>query len=236
MEKNKSNISISDAMKIYNGTDPVKQTLCLWGIAALTFYVLYLFIRFFIVSTLGQVFEPDNSEATGALSRTTFAMFMYYVCAFGTIIGQMKEYYTHSTGGKYFRSVRGGFGTYSRMKTGQIISEVCGLVFYIIIILLVNSVLHLTDGGLAISVTVFIVSLLWSSFAKLIRMIPNHFLRIFFYMFLFQMHAFLCSGIVGAANGKFSVAHIVFLILAAILFSFVHLADLKNFRKKYWYD
>ena len=236
MEKNNSKFSISEAMKIYNGCDPVKQTLCLWGIVTLVFWAWILLIKLMTGFTLGVVIETSDSETASALSRTTFTTSMFYAGAIGSVIGQIREYYTHTAGGKYFRSVRGGFGTYSRMKAGQMIAEVCGLAFFVTVVFLINSVLHLIQGCLAICGTVFLLSILLLSVLKLVRWIQNQFLRISAYTFLLYMYLFMSACIVGVTNGKLSTVHIVLLILALILFPLVHFADLKHFRKYHWYD
>ena len=116
MEKNNSKFSISDAMKIYNGCNPVIQAISLWSIATLIFLLIYIVLRFVLGSTIGEIDQVDG-EVINGVSRTTFTMFMTFTGIIVNFMFQIQEFYKDSAGGKYFRSVRGGFSTYEKMKT-----------------------------------------------------------------------------------------------------------------------
>ncbi len=235
MEKNNSKIGIADAMKIYNGCNPVKITISLWGIVTLLFLLMYFIFRFVFGSTIGVIAEGDG-EVLNGVSRTTFTMFMFFTGAIGNFIFQMQEFYKKSPGGKYFRSVRGGFGTYSRMKTGQLLQCICGQALFACIILLLNTVFHMVIGVLGVCVTVFLVSLIGTATGRLICTIENLTVKALSFFPVMGFYMLACAFIVGMTDGHLSTIHIILLVLAVILLTFTHFTDLKNFRKKYWYD
>ena len=235
MEKNNSKIGIADAMKIYNGCDPVIQTVSIWSIATLIFLLWYIILRFVLGSTIGEIDQGDG-EVLNGVSRTTFTMFMSFICTIGTFIFQIQEFYKESAGGKYFRSVRGGFSTYGKMKTGQLLQCICGQALYSIIILLIAVAFHLVNGGLAVCATVFLVSLIGTASGKLICMIKNQAAKNLLFFPLMGFYMLVCTSVVGITDGHLATVHIIILIIAAILIPVSHFADLKNFRKYHWYE
>ena len=236
MEKNNSKFSISDAMKIYGGCDPAKQTVIMWSAITLAFLVLYAFMRIVTAATLGVLIGPDDGEVIGGIDRTSFTMFMGFASTIGTYMVQVQDFYSRSAGGKYFRSVCGGFDTYSRMKTGQMVQCICGQALYVTIIFLVNTVFHLVISGPGVCVSVFLVSLSGLAAIRLICMIESQVGRGLLYCCFIGLHAFICTCIVGVTDGKITSVHIVLLIIAAIMLPLIHFTDLKNYRKYYWYD
>jgi len=240
MEKNNSKIGIAEAMRIYNGKDPVKQTLCLWGILTLVFYAFYIFARIVTGFAIGDFWNtPDNSSDNfdfyDGVCRSVFVSLMCYATTTGTLLVHFQEFYKNSAGGKYFRSVRGGFDTYSKMKTGTLISCICGMLLFVTVVFLVNTVLHLVYHGLAVCVTVFLVSLLGIAASKLICMIKIQAVRTMIYIITINLYSIVSSCILETTECRFSIAHVVILILAVILIAITHLGTIRNFRKNHWY-
>ena len=235
MEKNKTKQSISDAMKIYNGCDPVIQAVSIWSIAALIFLIWYIILRFVLGSTIGEIDQGDG-EVLNGVSRTTFTMFMFFTSAVGSFLFQMQEYYKESAGGKYFRSVAGGFDTYKRMKTGQLLQCICGQALFAGIILLLNTVFCMVNGGLGVCVTVFLVALIETASVRLIFMINNKAAKSMLFFPVMYFYIFVCVSIVGRNDGHLSTVHIILLVIVVILLPFAHFTDLQNFKQNHWYD
>ncbi len=236
MEKNNSKFSISDAMKIYNGDNIVKQTFIIWIILTLIFLTIYTFIRITAAATIGGIVGPDDGEVTAGISRTTFTMFMGFTGVLGTFVIQVQEFYKESAGGKYFRSVCGGFDTYSRMKTGQMLQCICGHALFVVLVFLADTVFNLVSSCLGVCATVFLVSLSGTAVVRLLCMIKSQAVKSLFFCGYMGLHAFLCACIVGVTDGQISSVHMVLLIIAVIILPLVHFADLKNYRKYHWYD
>ena len=236
MEKNNSKFSISDAMKIYGGDGLVIHTCITWSVFTLIFLGLYAAIRITVAVTVGRLISPDDSEVIGGISRTNFTIFMAGVGIIGTSIIQVQEFYKESAGGKYFRSVCGGFDTYSRMKTGQMLQCICGHALFAVLVFLADTVFNLVSSCLGVCATVFLVSLSGTAVVRLICMIKNRVAKILLLYGFSGVHSFICACIVGETDGQFSSVHIVFLIIALISLPLVHFADLKNYRQYYWYD
>lgn len=235
MEKNKTKHSISDAMKIYNGCNPVIQAISLWSIATLIFLLIYIVLRFVLGSTIGEIDQVDG-EVINGVSRTTFTMFMTFTGIIVNFMFQIQEFYKESAGGKYFRSVRGGFSTYEKMKTGQLLQCICGQAFFAGIILLLNTVFHFVNGGLGVCVTVFLILLIGTGSGRLICMIKNQAAKSLSFFPLMGFYMLICTVIVGVTDAHLSTVHIIILIIAVILIPVSHFADLKNFRKYHWYE
>ncbi|WP_044973658.1 hypothetical protein [Ruminococcus sp. HUN007] len=235
MTKNNSKISISDAMKIYNGTDPVKQTLIMWSILTSVFLMVYTFIRITAAAS-GEMIGPDDGEVISGISRTTFTMFMGFTSILGSFMVLFQEFYKESAGGKYFRSVCGGFDTYSRMKSGQMFHCIFGNALFSVLVFLINAVFHLVSSCFGVCVTVFLVSLSGVAVGRLICMIKNQIAKSMLFCGFMGVYALICTCIVGITDGKLTSVHIVLLILAVIMIPFAHFTDLKNYRKKHWYN
>ena len=235
MEKNNSKIGIAEAMKIYNGCNPVIQTISIWSIATLIFLFWYIILRFVLGSTIGEIDQGD-SEVVNGVSRTSFTMFMFFTSAVGNFIFQMQEFYKNSAGGKYFRSVTGGFDTYKMMKTGQLLQCICGQAFFAGIILLLNTVFHFVNSGLGVCITVFLLSLIGTASGRLICMIENLTAKSLSFFPLMGFYLLICTVIVGVTDGRLTSVHIILLVLDVILLPIAHFIDLKNFRKYHWYE
>ncbi len=235
MEKNKTKIGIAEAMRIYGGCGSVKLTIIIWSIITLIFLLWYIIFRFVLGSIIGEIDQGDG-EVVNGVSRTSFTMFMSFTGAIGNFMFQIQEFYKESAGGKYFRSVRGGFGTYEKMKTGQLLQCICGQALFAGIILLLNTVFHFVNGGLGVCVSVFLVSLIGTASGRLICMIKNQAAKNLIFFPLMGFYMLICTCIVGVTDGHLSTVHIVILIIAVILIPVSHFADLKNFRKYHWYE
>ncbi len=236
MEKNKSNISISDAMKIYNGCDPVMQMISISSIVTLGFLTVYIVVRMYAAVLIGGITGSDDDELTRIISRADFTRFMFFASMIGSYVFQMQEFYSQSAGAKYFRSVTGGFDTYSKMKTGQMLQCIFGQAFFAGVILLLNAVIHLVSDGPGVCVTVYLLSLIGMAPVRMLCMIKNQFVKSILFIIMLNICSYVCAAVIQDTDGKLLAVHVVFLIIAALLIPAAHFADLKHFKKKYWYN
>ena len=236
MVKNRSKRSISDAMKIYNGCNPVTQTISAWSINTFTFLLGYTILRIVAAITARGIIGPDEDEVTRSISRISFTQMMCFVSMIGTLAFQMQEHYMQSAGAKYFRSVTGGFDTYSKMKKGQLLQCILGQALFAGMILLLNAVFHLVSDGPGVCVTVYLISLIGTAPGILIWMIKNQAVKYILFLIMISICSTVCATVVYATDGTLSAVHVVFLIIAVLLIPAAHLIYLKHFRKKYWYN
>ena len=135
MQENKSPLTISQALKLYTGTGLPGTIL---GLAA---YEVLFYIGAFVSMTLMIMLGEGISypEAVSNIAETPAGdCVMVFAPALINVIVLLSQYTKDKHGGKLFRTVKGGFGTFVNYRTGAYISELLSMLLFGIAALLLD--------------------------------------------------------------------------------------------------
>ena len=127
MQENKSPLTISQALKLYTGTGLGGTVL---GLAA---YEVLFYIGAFVSMTLMIMLGEGISypEAVRNIAETPAGdCVMVFAPGIINCIVLLSQYTKDKHGGKFFRTVKGGFGTFVRYRTGVYNSELLSMLLF----------------------------------------------------------------------------------------------------------
>ncbi len=127
MQENKSPLTISQALKLYTGTGLGGTVL---GLAA---YEVLFYIGAFVSMTLMIMLGEGISypEAVRNIAETPAGdCVMVFTPSIINCIVLLSQYTKDKHGGKLFRTVKGGFGTFVRYRTGVYNSELLSMLLF----------------------------------------------------------------------------------------------------------
>lgn len=229
MEKTKSSLTMSQALKLYNGASLPVLTLQFSG-AMIVFYLVS--IAFF---TLLLGLDKGFAEAHKAISEEIVSnVYMGIIAGSSTAILSALTYEKRLPGGKFFRSVKGGFATYRKMRIAFQLSIVTGICLYAGVICALNAIIPIMKHGTPTCISVALFLLLGTGIVNLINLIKNDLARSVSNILLL----FAC-GLTGVltvfvGEGQLGIVHIVAAILAVVLMPISHTLMLASYRKHRW--
>ena len=127
MQENKSPLTISQALKLYTGTGFAGTVL---GLAAYeVLFYLGAFVCMTLMIMLGEgILYP---EAVSNIAETPAGdCVMVFAPTLINIIVLLSQYTKDKPGGKLFRTVKGGFGTFVNYRTGVYICELLSMLLF----------------------------------------------------------------------------------------------------------
>ncbi|WP_295081220.1 hypothetical protein [Ruminococcus sp.] len=224
MENNISDITYAKAYRIYRGRgfaeNAAKYSLLMLGLFLMSMLLLstisYLSGEGFSDSDAADTFVPVWGGMTAMLR-----MFQYFE--------------KNSPGGKFFRTVKGGFDTFVRadiMNAAECILTT--LVFFAAAALLEAAGLIRLEYGINSCISAFIFTMLFVAVSMLIKLMGNRVLAGVCFGTVFLIMIGAESAVMSLTGGKIGAPHIAVAAAAAVILPVSLRAVHTNYRKKYW--
>lgn len=229
MKKNKTSLTISQALKIYNGSGLLSLTLQFSCMIAALYISSIAFFTLLIGTENG--FAAAREEVSDSLISS---MFLAMDGSIAVFITSVLTYEKKLPGGKFFRSVKGGFDTYKKMRAAAVLSNIIGICLYIGIICILNAVFPIMIYGTATCVSVAVFLLLGVGIVNLVSVIKNDFVGTLLKIILLLALSLVGMFSVYAGEGKLGIVHIIAAILAIVLIPISHKLMLASYRKHRW--
>lgn len=227
MEKTKSTLTLSQALKLYYGTGIPKLTLQFSCIMA----AIYLGAIAFLTLLLGL--ENGFAEAHEEISEKLISNMLFaMVGGVAAAVLSVLTYEKPLPGGKFFRTVKGGFATYKKLRAALELTTVIGICLYAGIISIINAVIPIMLHGTATLVSVAVFLVLGMGVANLINTMKNSLARSI--VTVIMQFPLSLAGVFTAFDGKLGLVHIIALILAIVLIPVSHNVMLTSYRKHRW--
>ncbi|MBQ8960551.1 MAG: hypothetical protein IJ071_04955 [Ruminococcus sp.] len=158
MNKKSSPVTIPQAMKIYLGTGMMKETLLLSLFPLIL--LLTMLVGVFIIGLLE--FRGDFQATASKLTGSSVTSFIYGLILAPVLgIELLLTYDRELPGGKFFRTVRGGFSTFAKFRTGLTLSMIVQTTVYLAVVLLLQiTKLMPLKWGVSCIIATFISALL----------------------------------------------------------------------------
>jgi|GEM_PF-2883454 len=169
--RNKSPLTVSQALKVYTGTGLAGTIL---GLAA---YECVFYVGAYAAMALVIALSDDTSflEATANIAETPAAdSIMAFASALINCFILLVPYDRNAPGGKLFRTVKGGFGTFTRSRIGIYISAVlAALIFCVFALVLDLGGIAKLQNSIYAEAAAFISTLAALGAGTLALLIPN---------------------------------------------------------------
>lgn len=229
MEKNKTSLTISQALKMYNGSSLSKLTLQVSCIMA-AIYIATIAAFTLLIGT-----ENGFAAAHKKISETFIGgMFLAVDGGIVVTVISILTYEKKLPGGKFFRSVKGGFNTYKKMRTALVLSTMIGICLYASMICVLNAVIPIMIYGTATCVSVAVFLLLGVGIINFVTIIKNDIARTLLNLTLLCALSLVGGFTVYFNNGRLGIVHIIAAILAIVLIPISHKLMLTSYRKHRW--
>lgn len=228
MEKSKSSITISQALKLYNGSSLPKMTILVGCIMAA------IYIAAIIVFTVLIGLESGFAAVRKEVSEAHMGNMLLLFGSIGAAVISLLTYEKKLPGGKFFRSVKGGFETYKKMRTALLLSNIFGICLYAGIICAINAAVPIMEYGTATCVSFVIFLMLGIGFVNLINMLKTELARSLLNVIVFFLFGFAGVFTVWFNDGKLWIIHIIAAVIAAVFIPVTHKLMLNNYRKHRW--
>lgn len=226
MEKNKSTVSFMEAFRIYKGDSFISQ--CAWlTLVPLITLAVYKF-AFVFMGMLGNGIEK-KSESN--LNFVIVALSCGVVVILRLVLMNDKE----TPGGKYFRTVKGGFDTYAKAQIAFWAQTVAAVTTFLVIVLVLNAIGLLPIKRCVISlISIFIFVFLGSAIASFFKMINNVSVRQCIILLVFLI-LYSPGLVVETVCDKMSPIFLGAAAAATVLLTIIsEIVVLKNYKKKHW--
>lgn len=229
MKKNKTSLTISQALKIYNGSSLPTLTLQFSIVNTALYIATITFFTLLIGAENG--FAAAREEVSESLVSSMFLAMDGSIAVFMTSV---LTYEKKIPGGKFFRTVKGGFDTYKKMRAALVLSTIIGICLYTGIICVLNAVIPIMIYGTATCVSIAVFLLLGTGITNLINLLEHALARsVLNIVILFAL------GLVGVftvyiSNGKLGMIHMTAAILAIVIIPISHKLMLASYRKHRW--
>lgn len=226
MENKRSLVSYGDAYRIYTGHSFANS------IVVISIGIIALFAGFMLLMTLLMFADSDSTEGLQPLFSVTLAA---VYCNLLVSTRMLSLFEKGVPGGKYFRTVKGGFDTFAKAQKA-FIAEGAVVVFVFCAFLAVLDCLGIIDIGNAAGscLMLFITVFLARAIASFGRLIKNAVTRTIVIMFV--LYAVNIFGVmqIGTLDGKIGVLQIVLAAAAVILTVISEALVLRDYRKTRW--
>lgn len=229
MKKNNSSLTISQALKVYSGSGLPKMILKFTCIMTIIYIGSIVFLTLLIGLQSG--FETAHKE----ISETPFiSIFLAMYGGIDVVIISVMTYEKKIPGGKFIRSVKGGFETYKKVRTALTLTTIIAICVSMGVICALNTVMPIFKNGTATCVSVTVFLMLGIGTANFVNMIENELARSFLNIII--LIALSTAGVltVYLSNGRLGTVHIIAAILAALLIPVSHKMMLASYRKNRW--
>ncbi|MDE7089282.1 MAG: hypothetical protein K2O54_04105 [Prevotella sp.] len=229
MKKNKTSLTISQALKMYNGSSLPMLTLQFSCIME----ALYIASIAFFTLLIGA--ENGFAAAREEVSETLMgSMFLAMDGSISVAMISVLTYEKKLPGGKFFRTVKGGFDTYKKMRAALILSTIIGICLYMGIICVLNAVIPIMIYGTATCISVSVFLLLGVGIVNLVNVIKNDLVRTLLNLILLIALSLVGVFTVYSSDGRLGIVHIISAILAIVLIPISHKLMLVSYRKHRW--
>lgn len=229
MKNNKNTLGASKALKLYNGNNILKLSIYFSGFTIICYFSLITIFVLFMGIRIG--FDNAYAEICGTLfGNLFFVIFGVMVIA----LHANMTYEKHLPGGKFFRSIKGGFKTYKKMKTGYLISTTFVVLIYCGVICAINVLFPIMLYGTTTCIATVICLLLGISFENFIGMIKNYQLKSLLEFILVFALCFSVILAVYATEGRLGMIYITAAVIAVVLLPISHKLMLNNYQKERW--
>ena len=226
MENNKSSVSYSDAYRIYTGCSFSKGVMWLSIVSVLFFYALML-----IMTSLMFIDKDSTQESKPFFSVTIVVIY----CSMQVVLRILQLYDKGVPGGKYFRTVKGGFITYAKAQKIFIAESAISIIVFCSSLAILDFLGIIELGyGIGSYIILFITVFLARAIASFSRMIRNSITRMIMIMFTFCIVDLIGIYQIEALSGKLSVLHLILAAVTVILTIISEKTVLNDYRKKYW--
>lgn len=229
MKKNKTSLTISQALKMYNGSGLPTLTLQF----SIVITALYIATITFFTLLIGA--ENGFAAAREEVSESLISS-MFLALDGGIVVAVISvlTYEKKLPGGKFFRSVKGGFNTYKKMRTALVLSTIIGICLYLGIICILNAVIPIMIYGTATCISIAVFLFLGVGIVNLINVIRNDIARTVLNLILLLALSLVGMFTVYSSDGKLGIVHIIAAILAIVLIPISHKLMLASYRKHRW--
>ena len=147
----------------------------------------------------------------------------------------MASYDKNIPGGKFFRTVKGGFDTYAKAQKAFIVEGAISLILFCMFLAILDAIGIIEIGnGIGSCIALVITIFLARAIASFSRMIKNSITRMIMIMFVFFVVDLLGVLQIEAFGGKIGLLHVVLAVVTIVLTIISEKAVLHNYRKKYW--
>lgn len=229
MKKNKTSLTISQALKIYNGSSLPTLTLQFSCVMAVLYIATIAFFTLLIGA--GNSFAAAREEV---IESHISSIFLTMVGGIAVSITSVLTYEKKLPGGKFFRSVKGGFDTYKKMRAALVLSTIIGICLYTGIICVLNAVIPIMIHGTATCISVAVFQVLGVGIVNLVNAIKNDLARVLLNLILLLALSLVGVITVYASDGKLGSVHITAVILAIVIIPISHKLMLASYRKHRW--
>ena len=226
MENNRSSVSYPDAYRIYTGRSFAS------GVMWLSIGAVALFSGLMLLMAFLMFMDNDNTEETDYLFSVTLASIY---CSMLVVMRMIMMFDKVSPGGKYFRTVKGGFDTFAKAQVIFIAEGAVAVMTFCAFLAVLDALGIIEMGnGIGSCITLFITVFLARAIASFSRLINKPMTRTVITILVFFTVNMIGIMLIETTNGKLSAVHIVSAAAAVVLTVISEKAVLSNYRKKHW--
>lgn len=228
MNNNKA-LTPSQALKLYSGNSIVEMTAFFTGFA-LVFYFSAILI-FMLPTGLNNGFANVRQEFYDTMLSN---MCLAESGGFITLILSMMTYDKENAGGKFYRSVKGGYETYKKMRLGNMIAAIAVTFLFVGTVCVVNVIFPIMAYGTATCISTLIFLLLSIGIGNLMSLLPKKSIWIGAGLIVFFALGFVGIMSVRITEGKLGWIQIIAGIIAVVLIPVSYKVMINSYRKKRW--
>lgn len=226
MENKRSSVSYGDAYRIYTGRSFTN------GIVLFSIGAVVMFAGVMLLMTLMMLSDGDYTEGkTSFFSITIAAVY----CNMLIITRIQSSFAKGVPGGKYFRTVKGGFDTFAKAQKAFIAEgAVAVLVFCAFLAVLdcfgIIDIGNAAGSCLMLFITVFLARAI-ASFGRLIKKPVTRTIIMMFVLYAVNIFGIM---LIETSGGKIGVLQIVLAAAAVVLTVISEALVLRDYRKTRW--
>ena len=218
-------------MKLYNGRS-MPEFILKMSLVSICIYAVIIVYKVLMILLRGDGTEELQSEMADSSLSSSFLLFSAGMIS---LVMSQLTFEKHMPGGKFFRTVKGGFDTYKKASAAICISKVA----VVAILADFAMLLHISGiapmrYGIAAPVTMFIFFTLAMGICNFFYMasdVSDNSLKSTFIALI----VFFIAGIAVAVNeDRLGKVHLIIAAVAAVLLPVSHIMLMKNYEKKRW--
>ena len=228
MESN-TPLTPSQALKLYSGKSIGEMIVFFAGIALVGY--LSTILIFLLLIGLDNGFANARQEICDTLMSN---MFLAIDGGIVTSLLSLMTYDKEFPGGKYYRSVRGGYDTYKKMRLGNLITAIAVIFLFVGTICAINAIFPILVYGTATCISMLIFLLLGIGIGNLLSMIPSGAIRGGVSVITFFALDMIGIISVYASEGKLGIVQIIAGVIALVLIPVSYKLMIINYKKNRW--